>query len=177
MHWAWFLGENRHTPLNLFSQGSCMAVLNSLSNNMWHDVQPGSQWSSPDPWCPGFLLGISHVDMQCQCDSFQLCRLQIPRKRQAFTVNHTVSINYLTRLILLGSWLQAYITFTRQTILRIQSSATNSWPSPGDRKILRTCRIWATQLCWVNLTITRLYWLPAKMGKSIYLGVKTGMCF
>ena len=172
MHWAWFLGENRHRLPKLFSQGSRMAVLNSLSNDVWCDVQPGNQQSSPEPWCPGFLLGISHVDMQCQCDLFQLFRLQIPRKRQEFTVNHTVRINYLTRLILLGSRLQAYNTFTRQTVLRTQSSAPKSWPSPGDRTFLRTCRIWGTQLCWVNLTITRLYWLLAKMGKSTYFGVK-----
>ena len=176
MHWAWFPGENRHKLPKLFSQGSRMAVLNSLSNDVWCDVQPGNQQSSPEPWCPGFLLGISHVDMQCQCDLFQLFRLQIPRKRQEFTVNHTVSINYLTRLILLGSRLQAYNTFTRQTILRTQSSATKSWPNPGDRTFLRTCRIWGTQLCWVNLTITRFYWLLAKMGKSTYFGVKQ-VCF
>ena len=55
--------------------------------------------------------------------------------------NHGVNINYLARLILLGSRLQAYNTFTRQTILRTQRSAAKSWPSPGGRTFSRTCRI------------------------------------
>lgn len=66
-----------------------------------------------------------------------------------FTINLTVSINYLTRLVPCGPRPQAYRnTVVRQNIPRVQSSSSRA--SSEDRTFLGMSRVWTTQVCWLN---------------------------
>lgn len=92
----------------------------------------------------------------CVADCSYSVRLQAPESRkQVFNINHTVSANYLSKLVLHGPRPQRRKnTLIRQTDLRAQSSSPRSWPraNPDHRPFYRMCRIWANQVCWLILS-------------------------
>lgn len=61
-----------------------------MCDNTWSIANQGS---SSEPWCPRFLLGVSHIGMLSLCDWPQLLRPHPPEQKQTFTVNHIVRIN------------------------------------------------------------------------------------
>ena len=63
-----------------------------------------NQGSSPkQAECLGFFTGVIHVGIQHLPVRFQLPKLQTPKRKQVFTLNHSVSINFLDKLVQHGS--------------------------------------------------------------------------
>lgn len=70
----------------------------SPSNNVWqHTWNIANQGSSPEPWCPGFLLGVGHVGTADSCYVPDLSLQPFQRSSwyyvaQSPLTNHTVSV-------------------------------------------------------------------------------------
>lgn len=123
-----------------------------------------------------FLLGVIHVGIQHLHDRSQLPKLQIPKRKQMFTLNHIVSIHYLDKLVQHGSRPQARKnTLIRQNIPRAQFLVTSQRP------VLKMDIYWEcagfeqTQACWVNPFLHNrrandfVYWHWPQLSSGTYL--------
>ena len=74
-------------------------LLTSPSMDGWQQVESiATQGSPPEPWCPGFLLRVHHIDMTDHPHGVHgppEVKLSWYHMAKAVILNHTVSIDYL----------------------------------------------------------------------------------
>lgn len=102
-------------------------MLNSFSNDVWQVQSVVNEGSSPEPACPRFFWGVSHIDILCLMMDLSYWNHTPTGENQVFAVNHIVSINHLEKQLPRGSSPQTCKTLISENTPR----AKFPWASQG----------------------------------------------
>lgn len=110
-----------------------------------------NQGGTLEPRRPGFLLRVSHLRLQHPVTDLSYSDSSPLEQKQAFTIDPIVSIDCLITLVPQGP--VQCLRHTKCALLSriFQGLRTrHPRPSPKDRSFLGMCRVWATQVYWIN---------------------------